>query len=529
MTNTEFLNLSLPEPIDKIDINVINNDFKALEKSAEKHAIAQEITIDETAIIKGVIGPYIEIENMTEEIVEVDIADEILLLQKDDKRKIRTISAENVAVATSGLVKIKYFTNAKHYVDENYYSKEKIDELIEDVDVEVDAKLSESSENPVQNKVVTAELAQRLTQQETIALVVEKVAEIVAGAPEDFDTLKELSDWLLQHESSAAAMNTAIQKNKTDIETANTNISKNAEDIATANTNIQKNVDDITATKNDIAMNKSTLGVQCKNLCENQIQTQIYNGVSVTRNEDGSLTLNGTSTNTSIVFLNILSTTDIKKYTGKKLIISGIGLSGCRYQFDVRKSDNSKLYEKNITEDDMLVEVPNGAYLIALRFLIEVNKTYDSLTLYPMIRYAEIADGTYESYKPDTNKRLSMLETLSDVVYKCDESYWCNYDGYVLRVGNQAHLNLTATFKRNCEAWVGSIVKLPFKVKTPDNSNRYTIKQVQTDGRETSIYLQNGGTTFFTSTAFQKGDVFVIPPMILDMYVEETATTEGGE
>jgi hypothetical protein len=90
-------------------------------------------------------------------------------------------------------------------------------------------------------------------------------------------------------------------------------------------------------------------------------------------------------------------------------------------------------------------------------------------------------------------------------------------------------LNLIATFKRDCAAWVGSIVKLPFKVKTPDNSNRYTIKQTQVDGRETSIYLQNGSATFFTSTAFQKGDVFTIPPMILDMYVEESTTTEGGE
>lgn len=367
------------------------------------------------------------------------------------------------------------------------------------------------------------------TKTETDARITEKVSEIVSGAPERFDTLKELADWIDSHADSAAAMNAAIEKNAEDIATANENIEKNVEDIETANENIQTNVDSITALKNDVAINKSTLGMPCKNLCENQIQTQTYNGVSVTRNEDGSLTLNGTSTNTSIVFLNILSTTDIKKYIGKNLIISGIGLSGYRYQFDVRKSDNSKLYEKNITENDMLVEIPNGAYLIALRFLIEANKTYDNLTLYPMIRYAEIADGTYEPYKPDTNERLSMLEILSDVIYKTNESQFCNIDGYVLRVGNQAHLNLTATFKQNCSAWVGSIVKLPFKVKTPDNSNRYTIKQVQTDGRETSIYLQNGGTTFFTSTAFQKGDIITIPPMILDMYVEETTTTEGGE
>ena len=43
----------------------------------------------------------------------------------------------------------------------------------------------------------------------------EEVAKVVAGAPEEFDTLKEMSDWLLEHEDSAAAMNLDIQELKT--------------------------------------------------------------------------------------------------------------------------------------------------------------------------------------------------------------------------------------------------------------------------------------------------------------------------
>ena len=43
----------------------------------------------------------------------------------------------------------------------------------------------------------------------------EEVAKVVAGAPEEFDTLKEMSDWLLEHEDSAAAMNSDIQELKT--------------------------------------------------------------------------------------------------------------------------------------------------------------------------------------------------------------------------------------------------------------------------------------------------------------------------
>lgn len=43
--------------------------------------------------------------------------------------------------------------------------------------------------------------------------VTDEIAKVVANAPEDFDTLKEISDWIDTHEDSASAMNTQIQAN----------------------------------------------------------------------------------------------------------------------------------------------------------------------------------------------------------------------------------------------------------------------------------------------------------------------------
>lgn len=43
------------------------------------------------------------------------------------------------------------------------------------------------------------------------------IAEVIAGAPESLDTLKEISDWISSHSDSAAAMNTQIQENSNDI------------------------------------------------------------------------------------------------------------------------------------------------------------------------------------------------------------------------------------------------------------------------------------------------------------------------
>lgn len=47
----------------------------------------------------------------------------------------------------------------------------------------------------------------------SVADISTAVAKIVADAPADFDTLKEMSDWIAKHQSDASAMNSAIQQN----------------------------------------------------------------------------------------------------------------------------------------------------------------------------------------------------------------------------------------------------------------------------------------------------------------------------
>ena len=47
--------------------------------------------------------------------------------------------------------------------------------------------------------------------------VADEIAKVVGDAPASFDTLKEISDWISSHSESAAAMNSAIQTNASDI------------------------------------------------------------------------------------------------------------------------------------------------------------------------------------------------------------------------------------------------------------------------------------------------------------------------
>lgn len=59
----------------------------------------------------------------------------------------------------------------------------------------------------------TGEVSQEVLNQ----TVNEAIAGVVANAPEDFDTLKEMSDWISEHEDDAAAMNTAILEVKNNL------------------------------------------------------------------------------------------------------------------------------------------------------------------------------------------------------------------------------------------------------------------------------------------------------------------------
>ena len=91
---------------------------------------------------------------------------------------------------------------------DNYATKTYVDtELAKKADItSIPSKVSELTND---SNYQTAEQISSTVQAE--------VAKVVANAPEDFDTLKEMSDWIAGHENDASAMNSAISDNKTAI------------------------------------------------------------------------------------------------------------------------------------------------------------------------------------------------------------------------------------------------------------------------------------------------------------------------
>lgn len=73
---------------------------------------------------------------------------------------------------------------------------------------EIDAKATSTALGTVSDKLDT--LVSTDTNKTARAIAAEEVAKIVASAPESFDTLKEIADWISTHSSDASAMNSAI-------------------------------------------------------------------------------------------------------------------------------------------------------------------------------------------------------------------------------------------------------------------------------------------------------------------------------
>lgn len=110
--------------------------------------------------------------------------------------------------------------------------------------------------------------------------VAEEIAKIVANAPEDFDTLKEIADWISTHSDSAASMNSAIQENRgavsslktllgvdsstnlwtsSELTSIKTDVAQAKEDITTLTTTVSSNTDNIATHSSDIATIKEQI------------------------------------------------------------------------------------------------------------------------------------------------------------------------------------------------------------------------------------------------------------------------------
>jgi uncharacterized cysteine cluster protein YcgN (CxxCxxCC family) len=123
-----------------------------------------------------------------------------------------------------------------------------------------------------------------MTPEEVQHIVDVEIAKIVAEAPEDFDTLMEIADWIEHHEDDAAAMNSAIQANARAITALQT---------AIANVYTKTESDAKYATKNEVNdINWMGSQAQYEALTPAQKTYELYN---ITEATDETVTANAAS------------------------------------------------------------------------------------------------------------------------------------------------------------------------------------------------------------------------------------------
>lgn len=87
--------------------------------------------------------------------------------------------------------------------------KKKIGEVVYDLMVKSSADLIETSDGKTVAAVLT-ELITGLASKATKADIDNRINSIIAGAPEAFDTLKEIADYISSHEEVYVALNAAV-------------------------------------------------------------------------------------------------------------------------------------------------------------------------------------------------------------------------------------------------------------------------------------------------------------------------------
>ena len=158
--------------------------------------------------------------------------------------------------------------------------------------------------------------------------------------------------------------------------------------------------------KSQAAINRTTLGTQCKNLLKNETGNTVMGGVTFTHNSDGSVTLNGTSDGQ---YFYTLMSKDFENILGKKCILTGCPANGSNSTFGIyiRTDIDDYIYDSGagvtFTTDS----------IIWINIVVRSGVTFNNVTFYPMLRYADILDDTYEPYKENIDERL--IQNKSDI------------------------------------------------------------------------------------------------------------------
>ena len=165
-------------------------------------------------------------------------------------------------------------------------------------------------------------------------------------------------------------------------------------DIQTSLANVNEFVD---------VINEIPLTYKRKNLLKNTAVSYVSKGITYTVNNDKSVTLNGTATESSV--LQIASNYN---FGNVSCLLSGCeNGSDLTYFLQVGNSDYS-LSVKNYNGDSPITFSENEIYTV--RIVVKAGTIVDNVTIKPMIRLDTVVNSNYEQYVENAQTRILSLE-----------------------------------------------------------------------------------------------------------------------
>lgn len=443
-------------------------------------------------------------------------------------------------------------------IDSNGHVASKVDGTTITIDesgvvkgIPVDDALSEESTNPLQNKVIAGELksikskigtdesaikqntsnitsnTKRIEANETAIstlngtgngsvkkAVSDGIAKVVAGAPEDFDTLKEMSDWISTHETSASAMNSAIKDNKsaitalqigkadkTEIPIVPTNVSEFTNDAGYLTehqdiSNLVVKEEGKGLSSNDYTSEEKTKlgGVgtsQGRNIIPYPLTNRTTNGITYTVQSDGSVLANGTASAENNAYYNFAYKTLKLGDTSYTLSCEGLPKSVYVYVYD----ETISKAVANVSDTPVTKTfVGDSTHTYSLSINVGKGTSVSDLAIKPILEMGTIAH-TYEPISESNvnlKKEIDKTSTLQGqnlIPYPYDGTEG-NTNGITWTVNDDGSVTANGTASK--EAPYSLIY--PYNLSTMKSlqlGNTYIISDGLTDEQHTNVgYMQ---------------------------------------
>lgn len=268
--------------------------FESLELAQTAAASAQEAGSSETTYYYGQTIAVVENSKATLYVIQPDktlkeVGGNILINEnvfaKDENGVLNLLG---FADAVGGAQLVKTEDGKISWVKPDTTTVEGLSTAIESLKTVVGDDKGGLVKQVADNKAAIDKLNGTSTEEGSVAY---QIAQVVAGADESYDTLKEIADWISNHSTDAASMSSQINTNKSDIAALKEKVGETAvaDQISTAIDAALKNgEDDKYALATDLATANGKITSLQELVGETKVETQISTALDAALKVDGA-------------------------------------------------------------------------------------------------------------------------------------------------------------------------------------------------------------------------------------------------